>query len=100
MILKVLLVIIGIILGLVGSGFCQSAKARDTITITLEDYEHIGAVFNSLSIRERHKNLKKQDVALYRCPKCKSYVAEWTEVCECGNKLDWGESEDLHVNKN
>ena len=26
MILKVLLVIIGIILGLVGSGFCQSAK--------------------------------------------------------------------------
>lgn len=98
MILKILLVIIGIILGLVGSGFCQSAKARDTITITLEDYEHIGAVFNSLPIRERHKNLKKQDVALYRCPKCKSYVAEWTEVCECGNRLDWGESEDLHVN--
>lgn len=98
MILKILLVIIGVLLGLVGSGFCQSAKARDTITITLEDYEHIGAVFNSLPIRERHKNLKKQDVALYRCPKCKSYVAEWTEVCECGNKLDWGESEDLHVN--
>lgn len=52
MILKILLVIIGIILGLVGSGFCQSAKARDTITMTLEDYEHIGAVFNSLPIRE------------------------------------------------
>lgn len=44
--------------------------------------------------------LNIKDVALYRCPKCKSYVAEWTEVCECGNKLDWGESEDLHVNKN
>lgn len=73
-------------------------KARDTITITLEDYEHIGAVFNSLPIRERHKNLKKQDVALYRCPKCGNYIAEWTEVCECGNRLDWGESEDLHVN--
>lgn len=41
---------------------------------------------------------KMKDVALYRCPKCKSYVAEWTEVCECGNRLDWGESEDLHVN--
>ena len=94
MILKILLVIIGIILGLVGSCFCQSAKARDTITITLEDYEHIGAIFNSLPIRERHKNLKKQDEALYRCPKCKSYVAEWKEVCECGNRLDWGESED------
>lgn len=51
MILKILLVIIGIILGLVCSGFCQSAKARDTITMTLEDYEHIGAVFNSLPIR-------------------------------------------------
>ena len=37
MILKILLVIIGIILGLVGSGLCQSAKARDTITMTLED---------------------------------------------------------------
>lgn len=98
MILKILLVIVGIFLGLVVSGFCQSAKARDTITMTLEDYEHIGAVFNSLPIRERHKNLKEKDVALYRCPKCKSYVAEWTEVCECGNRLDWGESEDLHVN--
>lgn len=56
MILKILLVIIGVFLGLVGSGLCQSAKARDTITMTLEDYEHIGAVFNSLPIRERHKN--------------------------------------------
>ena len=84
MILKILLVIIGVFLGLVGSGFCQSAKARDTITMTLEDYEHIGAVFNSLPIRERHKNLKKQDVVLYRCPKCGNYIKEWTEVCECG----------------
>lgn len=100
MILKILLVIIGVFLGLVVSGFCQSAKARDTITMTLEDYEHIGAVFNSLPIRERHKNLKKQDVVLYRCPKRGNYIAEWTEVCECGNKLDWGESEDLNVNKN
>lgn len=100
MILKILLVIIGIILGLVCSSLCQSAKARDTITMTLEDYEHIGAVFNRLPIRERHKNLKKQDVALYRCPKCGSYIAEWTEVCECGNRLNWGESEDLSVNKN
>ena len=40
MILKILLVIIGVFLGLVGSGFCQSAKARDTITMTLEDYKH------------------------------------------------------------
>ena len=38
MILKILLVIIGVFLGLVVSGFCQSAKARDTITMTLEDY--------------------------------------------------------------
>lgn len=37
MILKILLVIIGVFLGLVGSGFCQSAKARDTITMTLEE---------------------------------------------------------------
>lgn len=100
MILKILLVIIGIILGLVGSGFCQSAKARDTITMTLEDYKHMGEILHSLPIRERHKSLKGKDVALYRCPKCKSYVAEWTEVCECGNRLDWVESEDLHVNKN
>lgn len=84
MILKILLVIIGVFLGLVGSGFCQSAKARDTITMTLEDYEHMGEILHSLPIRERHKSLKGKDVALYRCPKCKSYVAEWTEVCECG----------------
>lgn len=90
MILKILLVIIGVFLGLVVSGFCQSAKARDTITMTLEDYEHMGEIL--------HKSLKGKDVALYRCPKCKSYVAEWTEVCECGNQLDWGESEDLSVN--
>ena len=51
MILKILLVIIGIILGLVGSGFCQSAKARDTITMTLEDYEHMGEILHSLPIR-------------------------------------------------
>ena len=81
-----------------GSSFCQSAKARDTITMTLEDYKHMGEILHSLPIRERHKSLKGKDVALYRCPKCKSYVAEWTEVCECGNRLDWGESEDLHVN--
>lgn len=100
MILKILLVIIGVFLGLVGSGLCQSAKARDTITMTLEDYKHMGEILHSLPIRERHKSLKGKDVALYRCPKCKSYVAEWTEVCECGNRLDLGESEDLHVNKN
>lgn len=35
---------------------------------------------------------------LYRCPKCGNYIKEWTEVCECGNQLDWGESEDLSVN--
>ena len=98
MILKILLVIIGVFLGLVVSGFCQSAKARDTITMTLEDYKHMGEILHSLPIRERHKSLKGKDVALYRCPKCKSYVAEWTEVCECWNRLDWGESEDLHVN--
>ena len=63
MILKILLVIIGVFLGLVGSGFCQSAKARDTITMTLEDYEHMGEILHSLPIRERHKSLKGKDVA-------------------------------------
>ena len=27
-------------------------------------------------------------------------VAPWQETCKCGNKLEWGESEDLSVNKN
>lgn len=62
MILKILLVIIGVFLGLVGSGFCQSAKARDTITMTLEDYKHMGEILHSLPIRERHKSLKGKDV--------------------------------------
>lgn len=92
MILKILLVIIGVFLGLVGSGFCQSAKARDTITMTLEDYEHMGEILHSLPIRERHATLKGKDVALYRCPKCKSYVAEWTEVTgrswDCHTRCD------------
>lgn len=87
MILKILLVIIGVFLGLVGSGFCQSAKARDTITMTLEDYKHMGEILHSLPIRERHKSLKGKDVALYRCPKCKSYVAEVQKMYKVGALL-------------
>ena len=50
-------------------------------------------MYANLLERERHKNLKKQDVVLYRCPKCGNYIKEWTEVCECGNQLDWGEND-------
>lgn len=98
MILNITLITAGVVLGLAVSSLCQSAKNRDNVTISLEDWEKIGEELHRLPIREHHKSLLGKDIALYRCPKCKSFVKEWEKTCECGNELDWGESEDLHVN--
>lgn len=98
MILNIILVTVGIVLGLVVSSLCQSAKNRDNVTISIEELEEMGEILHRLPIREHHKSLLGKDIALYRCPKCKSFVKEWEKTCECGNGLDWGEDEELNVN--
>ena len=45
----------------------------------------------------RRYSLKGKPEMHFHCPRCSGEVAPWQEICKCGNKLDWGESEDLYV---
>ena len=104
MILKILLVIIGVFLGLVVSGFCQSAKARDTITMTLEDYKtdtKTGIVIATMTCDMNPKRRKQEkdldDYCRKRvCPVC---IFKNQEPC-ITNKIAYGVATNKEVEEN
>lgn len=76
------------------------SKAHKRYRSSFKQYMDMTNLLYHTPVMYRWYSLKEKPEMHFYCPRCSGEVAPWQETCKCGNKLEWGESEDLSVNKN
>lgn len=94
--MNIICFIAGMVLGMLGLLFMQGASK------TSRDHELFTEGYTA-ALQENKKEIPKkprEDVLGYRCPVCDTHV--WGLVSrmnycgECGNKMEWGNDDELH----
>lgn len=94
--MNIICFIAGMVLGMLGLLFMQGASR------TSREHELFTEGYTA-GLKENQKEIPKkprEDVLGYRCPVCDTHV--WGLVSrmnycgECGNKMDWGNDDELH----
>ena len=92
--------IIGLLIGFILCAVMYTAKHINDIEVMNKQYMDMTNLLYHTPVMYRWYSLKGKPEMHFYCPRCSGEVAPWQETCKCGNKLEWGESEDLSVNKN
>lgn len=92
--------IIGLLIGFILCAVMYTANHINDIEVPIKQYMDMTNLLYHAPVTYLRYSLKGKPEMHFRCPRCSGEVAPWKETCKCGNKLEWGESEDLNVNKN